>query len=118
MIDGRLIMDNNNNNKGTLIVFNPCNFMDDDDGDVTGRPLGDAIGVLPFVGLFAGRLVGLVSPVGDGPDTGFPVGAFGGSVNSEGDFVGLVVVGAMGGGVNMDAIPKFKHSVGTLGHLR
>ena len=116
MIDGRLIMDNNN--KGTHIVFNPCNFMDDDDGDVTGRPLGDAIGVLPFVGLFAGRLVGLVSPVGDGPDTGFPVGAFGGSVNNEGDFVGLVVVGAMGGGVNMEAIPKFKHSVGTLGHLR
>jgi hypothetical protein len=101
-------------NKEIHKYFQPSSSTADDVGVVAGPSLGVTTGA---VGLGTGRLVGVPFPEFVGPDPGFPVELFGASVNSDGDFVGFIVVGAIGEGVNMDAIPKFKHSFGTLVHV-
>jgi hypothetical protein len=77
----------------THMLIEPSNFMDDDVGAVTGRRLGVIVGEGSSIGLVTGRRVGLTFPVVVGADAGFPVGA---SIDIVGDFVGLIVVGAIG----------------------
>lgn len=86
------LMHNTDNNVNILLWLIPSNFVDDDVGAVMGRRVGVVVGRLPSVGLATGRRVGL-SSVAVGPDTGLPDGA---SIVVVGDFVGLIVVGAIG----------------------